>query len=176
LEANATPTPSSELGSNQRLALTLVGTVQLPSPVPATGRVFIGINPHHDEALPTASPQFFLKSVQTVSSRHVITRIFDLAHLRAVGLPAATGEEYAYPTRETHLLEGNILDEIKRAQQLLRQAATTTTQPEALELLLYEDAVLHVREDAPVLLHQVFEYGATAAECAELGGILPCCP
>jgi hypothetical protein len=174
LQTNATPTPSTALGRNQRLALALVGTVPLPSPIPATGRVFIGISPYHDDALPTASLRYFLKSVQTVSAKQVITRIFNLVELRAVSLPTATGEEYAYPTRETHLIEGQILDEIKRAQQLLLQAATA--QPEVFELLLYEDAVLYVREDAPVLLHQVFEYGATAAECAEAGGALRCCP
>jgi hypothetical protein len=131
------------------------------------------MNPDHDDALPTASPRFFLKSVQTVSAKQVITRIFDLAELRAVNLPTATGEEYSYPTRQTHLIEGKIAAEIKSAQQSLVQAVSSDLR--VYETLLFEDAVLHVREDAPVLMHVAYEYGTSAAESAEECETAHCC-
>jgi hypothetical protein len=173
LDTNPTPSLSGDFGPSQRLALALTGTVALPSPVPATARVFIGISPHHDAALPMASPRFFLKSVQTVSAKQVVTRIFDLAELRAVDLPAIPREDYVYPMRETHLIEGAIADEIKRAQDLLRGAEAA--QPKVYEVLLYDDAVLYVREEAPVLMHVVYEYGVPAAESTVEVATLRCC-
>jgi hypothetical protein len=120
-----------------------------------------------------ASPRFFLKSVQTVSAKQVVTRIFDLAELRAVDLPAIPREDYVYPMRETHLIEGANADEIKRAQDLLRGAEAA--QPKVYEVLLYEDAVLHVREEAPVLMHVVYEYGVPAAESTVEVATMRCC-
>jgi hypothetical protein len=123
--------------------------------------------------LPTASPRFFLKSVQTLSAKHVVTRTFDLAELRAVNLPAPPRDDYVFPLRETHLIEAAIADEIKRAQDLLRGAEAAGAK--VYELLLYDDAVLYVREEAPVLMHVVYEYGVPAAESAEQVSPMRCC-
>jgi hypothetical protein len=164
---DTSPTPVADFGESQRLALALTGTVALPSPYPASAEVFLGINPFHDDALPMGSPKFFLKGVQRVSAKQVTTRIFSLSALRAVGLPTATGEEYCYPTRRTHLIEGEIAEKIKTAQQHLQASAAATSG--SYEVALFADAVLYVREATPVLMHIVSEFGVTAAESVETG-------
>lgn len=100
--------PSDEFDARRRLSFALGGVVRLPSPAPATARVFLGINPA-SVADPSAAadatdaddasavvPKFYLKIVETVSPQLTITRVARLSDLRAVGLlepiPGAASE------------------------------------------------------------------------------------
>src|SRR5262249_28309768 len=77
-----------------KAALTTPGTVTLPGPPPATGHLYLGINPDHifpDHKLGlqlSGPPRFFLRLVQTVSPALFVTRILDLKELRGVSVPA----------------------------------------------------------------------------------------
>ena len=157
------PIASLDFGPKQRLALALAGTVALPSPFPAWGRVYLGINPHHNPMLPGGSPRFFLKIVQFVSIRQVITRIFDLDALRAVSLVGDGEKEGACAPREPEPVE-EYAEQIAFARRWLEEGADGTG---VFELSLFPKAVLHVPEATPMLVRIQYEYGVLASECAE---------
>ena len=168
------PFSTDDFGPAQRIALALAGTVALPSPPPASGRVFIGLNPSAEARSAPAQdhvtyalglPRYFIRSVQTVSDQQSITRIFDLDELRAVKLPLSSVRS----GKDEH---SNILpaaevaaevDRIKRELEKLRPNG----QAGVLEVLWYPEAVLFVPEAAPVFVRIQYELGLTAAEAAE---------
>jgi hypothetical protein len=161
--------PSTDFGNGMKNLLAEAGTVTLPWPPPASGPLFMGINPDSSKDLPSGSPRFFLKSVQTVSPRQVITRITDLRELRAVSLPgeAENGEQ---PPRVFKTVNG-IAGPIERIARRLEEAADA--KPGVYEELLFSDAVIYVRETAPVLVRIEYEFGVTAADAAENVDLLP---
>ena len=156
----------------------------LPYPPPAYGRLFIGINPDFippDDKLGlvlSGAPKFFLRLVQVVSSKQVITRIVDLAHLRGVSLPADPNEESA-GLRVFRPMDG-IAAEITSAVKKLTEAVAKKRG--VYEVCLFEDAVIYVPEWAPVFLRIQYEFGVSAVEAAENVEILigkapgQCCP
>jgi hypothetical protein len=158
------PFPSDEFGPCTTETLAKAATVMLPYPPPASGRLFIGINPDDKLGFELAgAPKFFLRLVQVVSQKQVITRIIDLKELRWVSLPAA-------PTKE-----GTALREFEKASSIARDikaAVKKLTDAEAkkrgvYEVLLFEDAVIYVPEWAPVFLRIQYEFGVSAVEAAE---------
>ena len=155
--------PSDELGQSTKEALARAGTVRLPYPPPASGRLFLGINPDFDANLPSGTPQFFLRLVQTVSQKQVITRILGLAELRGISLPASSRTEGG-PSREFRTVN-DIADDIKGAIRTLTEAERT--KPGVYEVCLFEDAVIFVRESAPVFLRIQYEFAVNAVEAAE---------
>jgi hypothetical protein len=250
--------PSPEFCPAAQEILAKVGTVILPCPPPASGKLYIGINPDFDSDFPLASPEFFLRLVQTVSPKRVITRIFDLNDLRGISLPAPETPDGKAPRvfRTVGQFADAIQDRkrsLKAARRRLQSLApvsdpsdlpasgknliilalvggvfhlrvfdndgdkivdTDETQlpgkakkireirskipaswngdeigmkdqdcliaavislfcqcpeicPGVYEVCLHEDAVVYVRESAPVLLRFQYEYGVTAEESAE---------
>lgn len=162
MESN--PTPSNDFGPGQRRALALSGTVMLPSPCPAFGRVFIGINPDHEPTVASGSPRFFLKVVQTVSAKQAITWIFGLDELRAVKLAPGVGSPEAPATRLAQPVD-EFADQIAYARTRLEEALVDARR--AYQLLLFPEAVLFIPEAAPVLVRILYEFGVTAAESVE---------
>ena len=141
----------------------------LPYPPPATGKLYIGINPDHippDWKLGlqlAGSPRFFLRVVQVVSPKVVITRIVDLKELRGVSLPVASTNEGG-PSREFKTASG-IQKAITDAVNKLVEAEKK--KPGVYEILLYDDAVICVPESAPVFLRVKYEFAVSALEAAE---------
>ena len=168
------PFPTIDFGPSQRIALALAGTVALPSPPPATGRVFIGLNPiaearsapalgHVTYAL--GLPRYFLRSVQTVSDQQTITRILALDEMRAVKLP--TGSVSSGTDEHSKIMPASeIAAEIERIKRELEESRPKDEQG-LFETLWYPEAVLYVREAAPVFVRIQYELGLTAAEAAE---------
>jgi hypothetical protein len=159
----ADPYPSTEFGQTTKDALAQAGTVKFPYPPPASGPLFIGINPDYEEELPSGSPHYFLRVVQTVSPRQAITRIVDLDDLRGVDLPTPSAKEDRPPRvfRTPH----GIAKDIKEAKDRLDHAVRNKRG--VYEVCLFEDAVIYVSETAPVYLRIQYEFGVTAAEAAE---------
>jgi hypothetical protein len=155
--------PSHEFGQATKEALAKATTVMLPSPPPASGRLFIGINPDFNPDLPFGSPHFFLRLVQTVSPKQVIMRIVDLNELRGVSLPApSTDEDRALRVFRT---VNDIADVIKTTTDSL--TAAEVAKRGVYEVCLFEDAVIYVPEWAPVFLRIQYELGVSAVEAAE---------
>jgi hypothetical protein len=161
--------PSSEFSDSTKEALATPGTIMLPYPPPATGKIFIGINPDHippDLKLGlqlSGAPRFFLRVVQVVSPRFVITRIVDLRELRGVSVPAATTKEGG-PSREFQTVSG--------VQKIITDAVAKLVEAEkkkagVYEVLLFDDAVICVPESAPVCLGVKLEFAVNALEAAE---------
>jgi hypothetical protein len=163
-----TPFPSHQFGQYTTEALAQAGTVQLPYPPPATGKLYLGINPDFSDRrknpdVPSVAPQYFLRLVQKVSQKLAITRIIDLKELRGVSLPAApTTKDRASRVFRT---VNDIADDITKAISALTKAESKKRGE--YEVVLFEDAVIHVPESAPVLLRGQYESGVSAAEAAE---------
>jgi hypothetical protein len=159
------PFPSDNFGLAAMEALAKAGTVMLPSPPPASGTLYLGINPHHNPDLPSAAPQYYLRLVQTVGPKQVITRIVGLDGLRGVSLPAgstaAGGASRVFSTVNT------IAEDLAHAMDALTKAKAN--KPGAHEVCLFKDAVIHVPESASVFVRvqHEFEFAASAAEAAE---------
>ncbi len=169
------PFHSAELDENSRKVLAQAGAVMLPYPPPASGELYIGINPHCHPELPSGAPRFFLRVVQKVGRSQVIRRIVDLNELRGISLPAGGGKEDK-AARKFHTVN-EIAKAIAEAKD--RLIAAEKAAPGVYEVCLYEDAVIYVRESAPVHLRIEYEFGVSAAEAAENVEILtrsePCC-
>jgi hypothetical protein len=136
----------------------------LPYPPPASGRLFIGINPDFippDSKLGlvrAGAPRFFLRLVQVVSPKQVITRIVDLEQLHGVSLPADAA------LREFRTVSGIAADITSAVNKL---AAAETKKRGVYEVCLFEDAVIYVPDSAKVVIRIQYEFGVSAAEAAE---------
>ncbi len=142
----------------------LAGTVALPSPFPASARIFVGVMPTS-----AAGDQHYLKIVEKVGDRYTVTRLMNLDYLRAVRLRPASGSYNDVRGWE-----------LKTAEELHAELATAKSQLPAKPATAHEvplfpaqqaqEAVVYVPETAPVLVRA--EYGVLAAEAAESGGYL----
>jgi hypothetical protein len=154
------PIPSCEFGPSQKLAFALAGTVAIPSPFPAHGTVSIGIFPATGGA--DSAPRFFLKIVETASSRTIVTRLVALEDVRAVRLysgKGSIGESQSWTYKTIEELSGLINDKTNLLMGVAKSGL-------AYEVELFaEPAIVFVPESAPVLLR--YEIGVTAAVCAE---------
>src|SRR5688572_5491903 len=81
-------THANEFGADQKVALALAGTVRMPLPVPASGKVYLVIHPESSPVFPSGIPRYSLKHVQIVSHKQAVTRYVALNELRAVELPS----------------------------------------------------------------------------------------
>ncbi len=141
---------------HHRTALKIAGTVALPSPFPAMGSVSLVVAPEDGDH------ETYLRIVQIVSGRRIITRFVRLADVRAVRTPQA-GDSQSTP--ETWPIIGlkEIQRQINKKEKELRTAATKSGQPSESEWLAA--AIVYVPESAPVLHRN--DVGVTAAVSAE---------
>jgi hypothetical protein len=157
------PFPSDKFGPATKTGLAKAATVTLPYPPPASGKLYLGINPDSNPDLCGGAPRFFLRLVQAVSPKREITRILDLDELRGVSLPRTSTPEGS-SSREFKTVN-EITKEIEYARSSLDKAEGA--QRGVYEVCLFEDAVIYVRESAPVFLRIVYEFGVSAADAAE---------
>jgi hypothetical protein len=152
---------SSEFGPEQALTFALTGTVALPSPFPATGRVSILIVQETKARREQHDPKFFLKSVQVVNVQCIVTRSVALDAVRAIGY-YSDGEKEAKDGEWTVVP----VEQFSQMHATANQAAKNLEKDRGgcLEFPLLERAVLYVPESAPVL-HRI-EFGLTAAVSA----------
>ena len=137
-------------------AIKLAGTVALPSPFPASGSVSIVVAPEDGEH------ETYLKIVQAVTGKRMITRFVRLADVRAIRTPA---ENKSSESPETWDLIGHkkILRLIADSEKKLRASASKSAGAAESEWL--PCAIVYVPEAAPVLHRN--DVGVTAAVSAE---------
>jgi hypothetical protein len=157
--------PSDHFGPAAMEALAKAGTVTLPSPPPASGMLYLGINPDHNPDLPSVGPRYYLRLVQTVSPMLVVTRIVGLNDFRGISLPAPAMAE-GRASRQFRTVNG-VHEDIKSAIDTLAKAEAKN--PGVYEVLLFKDAVIYVPESAPVFMRiqHNLEHGVSAADAAE---------
>jgi hypothetical protein len=165
----ALPPPPPQLGESQRVAFALAGTIALPSPFPATGLVSIGLFPPPAKVR-AWEPTFYLRVVHSLNQSHIITRYVRPEDLRAVRLCSEK-----QPDSE---LRGWLFQSAADVSSLIDDKKTTlrkySDSSGPTEIMLFEQpAIIYVPESAPVLLR--LEYGVTAAESLECGGMDGCC-
>jgi hypothetical protein len=165
--------PAPELGEEQKLAFDLAGTVGLPSPFPAVGRVFVVRTPKKAEAGEKDDPgaRFFIKIVQTISPKHIATLFLETDDVRAVRCPPESG-----PATDLASWKFQNIDEV-RGQ--IKGAIKELSKPDyaaagSFEVELFEEAVVYVPEFAPVLSR--VEFALVAATAAEQVAIHICPP
>jgi hypothetical protein len=163
--------PAPELGDEQSLAFDLAGTVALPSPFPATARVFVIRTPKKSESTDKddQGPRFFIKILQVINPRHIATTFLQADDVRAVRLPSESGS-VADLANWKFLNIDEVRAQIKAAIKELSKADYAVG---SFEVELFEEAVVYVPEFAPVLSH--VEFAVVAAVAAEQIPI-PVCP
>ncbi len=163
--------PVAELGEEQKLAFDLAGTVGLPSPFPAAGRVCVIKTPRKTEAADKddRAPRFFLKILQTISPKQLVTTFLQTEDVRAVRSPTA-GEPIADPASWKFLNIDEVRAQIKGAIKELSKTEYDATG--SFEIQLFDQAVVYVPEFAPVLSR--VEFALVAAVAAEQVPVRPC--
>jgi hypothetical protein len=143
-----------------RTAMTLAGTVSLPSPFPACGAVSIVIVPRGGEY------ETYVKITQTISAKRIITRFVRPGDVRAI-LTRADGSAPGGPDGGPYQLSEDIRGEISRREEMLREEFRRSAAPATAELETewHPAAILYVPESAPVLHRD--EVGVTAAVSSE---------
>jgi hypothetical protein len=142
-----------------KTALVVTGTVALPFPYPASGRVYVADLPGFAEPL--------IKIVQILNEKQFKTWLVELAHVRAARVPAAETDK--------SLAFGGWVLKTGEDLETDTKAALESLEPDQgkSEILLFPQAIVLVRESATVITR--FEFVMTAAECAELDW-QPFCP
>ncbi len=159
--------PSLEFGADHILGLDLVGTVELPSPVPAAGRIYLVRypSPPGDQA----QHKLFIKIVEKINDSHIITRIVSPEHVRAIRFNSSGA---AGTNTETTVLNGNQLRrEIESIdwQNFVRDHRSSYE----IELRPQQTGVVMVPESSPVILrHEQTVPAATSLSITP--GAQPC--
>jgi hypothetical protein len=148
--------PTMEFHPTHHTAIALAGTVPLPSPHPASGLVSLVAMRDGDDI------EVFVKILQVVSDRRVITRFVRPDDVRAIrahpGHHAAAGPE-SWPVLSIKKIRAELE---RRVGELRERAAKTGILDEAA---WYAAGVVYVHESAPVLHRD--EVGVTAAVSCE---------
>jgi hypothetical protein len=161
--------PTSDFGADQQRAFDLAGTIALPSPFPACGRLLI-VRVARPKAVTGQKPaqgkkaednaSYILKLVQAVSEKLLVTRFVspdDVRSVRVVAGAANTADPNSW----------NLIDGAELRAELLKIDWGNAAKEEhgSHELELYAAAVLYVPESVQVLVR--LEFGLPAALSVE---------
>lgn len=159
--------------AEQELAYALSGTVPLPSPYPARGKLSAVL-----ELQGTEITRLLFKIVHRVHLRLKITRLVDQSDLRAVRVPrdlvqqagdgddsyggVEDGDDVVFPYRT---IAPRVIEMVRARYYTQQRDQAASRQPtEPIEVELFDDAILYVDESASVLMD--VGVGMTAAESA----------
>lgn len=139
--------PSKDLGPEQMTALGLVGTVALPSPFPASGRILLVRHPLPPGTDDESARKYHVKIVQAINDSCIVTRFVDHNAVRLIRFqPASQGE----PSKERPFS----LDQAAVQKMVSDQKWDVTDERASHEIEPYPQhtGVVHVPETQPVLL------------------------
>ncbi len=162
--------PTTELGSEHLVALGLVGTVALPSPFPATARVFVVQLPPPPKGDVQAARKYHIKIVQKINDSCIITRFVDHNAVSLIRFqPASEGES---PEQGPFSLDHAGVQELVGG---LKWDVVDERASHEIEPFPQHTGVVHVPENQPVLLR--YELSVPAATSLEqLMSRAPTCP
>ncbi|RUL87841.1 hypothetical protein [Tautonia sociabilis] len=161
------PIPMTAFGPVKQLALALAGTIALPSPPPATGDLYLIRNPGVAPDLARygiGGPTYLIKLVQRIGTHFEVDRFLAVENLLVIDKP----EPIKNDDREETKLRSYTVDELAQPiaqaiEELNRRESTEESSP---EILLFQGVVIHVPEQAPVVVKTRALFGVTAAEAA----------
>lgn len=159
------PVPSLQIEAHQASAMNLVGTVALPSPVPAEGRIFVVRQPATPAPKAAAvKPAYHVKIFQKITDNHAITRFVDVENVRMIRF---SPEEATQTSGEGKPAETLSNDDLKKELTAIPWVADGVEDCHVLEVELRpgRTGVAHVFETAPVLMR--YECTVTAATSLE---------
>jgi hypothetical protein len=135
-----------------KTALYLTGTVAIPSPYPAHARVYVVAS-----AKELGTGLTLIKIVQILDETHFATWFVNLDDVAAIRLPGPHSADKSLP------FGGWI---VKPADEFRKKAIESHKDEKGKsDVLLHQQAVVLVRESAPVIAR--FELVATADECVD---------
>jgi hypothetical protein len=157
-----------DFSQSQQTALLLAGTVALPCPYPSVGSLSVLVVPEAGDF------EVYIKIVQVVSLRRIITRFVRLADVRAVHV-LSPDDPSGGP--ETWPLIGSaaVRRQLETIEKDLIEKARKSNDARAFDWLA--SAIVYVPESAPILHRD--EIGVTAAVSAEdvaFNAWKPTCP
>jgi hypothetical protein len=141
---------------SHQTAIKLAGTVALPSPFPAFGALHILVAPEDGDY------ETYLRIVQHVTGKRIVTRFVRLADVRAIKAPA-NADAAGSPETWDVIGPKDIQREIAKKEKELRAEAAKSGI--ACESEWLPGAIVYVPEAAPVLHRN--DVGVTAAVSAE---------
>jgi hypothetical protein len=176
LAGKTKPTPVLAYGDAQIAALTLAGTVALPTPFPASARISIVMSPELSEDGISSEQRFSLKLVEVIGDKLIVTRFVSLENVRAIRFCSGSNsmddpwkwklkisEELSVDFRATK-------EELKAHSETFASAGTKLSFEHVLESGLR--GIVYVPETAPVLVRtEVAVVAALAVDIASLNGI-----
>jgi hypothetical protein len=152
--------PTTELGSEHLVALSLAGTVALPSPFPATARVFVVQLPPPPQVKDVSARKYHIKIVQKINDSCIITRFVDHNAVSLIRFqPANEGES---PSKQPFSLDHAKLQELVGG---LKWDVVDERASHEIEPFPQHTGVVHVPETQPVLLR--YELSVSAATSLE---------
>jgi hypothetical protein len=166
--------PTSELGDDQKLAFDLAGTVALPSPFPAAGRVLLVRLPAPDRGREGGRrPRFVIKIVQVVNEKQLFTAFVHPHDVRAIRVHSGAGSPA--DLRSWSFVSGEDL------RAALEDAIDELGKPDfdtggSFEAQLYEQAIVYVPETAQLLARVEYGVPAGVAVAIEVPAMRHCPP
>jgi hypothetical protein len=162
--------PSQELGSEHLVALSLVGTVALPSPFPAKARIFVVQLPLPPQVDDKSAQKYHIKIVQKINDSCIITRFVDHNAVSLIRFqPASEGDSSE---------QGPLSLDHAQVQKMVSDLVWDVVDKRAsheIEPYPQHTGVVHVPETQPVLLR--YELSVQAATSLEqLLSRAPLCP
>lgn len=168
------PKPCLDFASQHLLGLSLVGSVPLPSPFPASARAFVIRYPAAPDAKgEAAGARLFLKLVENINHHHLITRIVDPANVSAIRWSAA--KVPAGQPCESVLQSG---DQLREEIAKIDWSKAVKDPASSYEVSIHPDetAVAFVKESAPVLLRHEQTLPAAVSVAASPAMMAAACP
>jgi hypothetical protein len=182
LAGKTKPTPILAYGDAQIAALTLAGTVALPTPFPASARISIVMSPELSEDGISTEQRFSLKLVEVIGDKLIVTRFVSLENVRAIRFCSGSNTKddpwiwQLKISKELSVDFNSTKEELKAHSETFTSAGTKFSFEHALGS--GTRGTVYVPETAPVLVRtEVAVVAAQAVDIANPAAIRICpCP
>jgi hypothetical protein len=170
LAGKTNPTPILAYGDEQIAALSLAGTVALPSPFPASARISMVMSPEPSEDGTSTEQKFSLKLVEVIGDKLIVTRFVSLENVRAIRFCFGSNtndDPWIWKLKIFRELSADFRttkEELKAYSQTFKNAGTIFSFEQNLES--GTRGIFYVPETAPVLVRT--DVAVVAAQAVDI--------
>ena len=170
LAGKTKPTPILAYGDAQIAALTLAGTVAMPTPFPASAQISMVMSPEPSEDGISTEQRFSLKLVEVIGDKLIVTRFVSLENVRAIRFCSGSNtmdDPWRWKLKISKELSVDLrttMEELKAHSQSFASAGTKLSFEHVLESGLR--GIVYVPETAPVLVRT--EVAVVAAQAVDI--------